>query len=72
MVTEFVEKSLKKVLGPQYGGPALGFEDGKFVVYYWFDGPVGMEKIAEGTTLLDLIKNLDSFFKSKSQEKIEN
>ena len=53
-----IELVLRTVmLGPAYGGPSISLEEGKFVLYDWGDGPVGMDILAEGDTLVELIVN---------------
>lgn len=51
---ESLEAWLVRVLGDPYGGPALGREKGEFVLYGWWDAPVGWDILARGKTLAAL------------------
>ena len=43
---------MRAVLGDDYGGPSLGYTPKRgFFVYVWYDAPVGMDTLAEGHDL---------------------
>ena len=56
--------ALKEFLGPSYGGPSLSYEQGKFVLYTWTDGPCDIKILFTGDTLDEVmdnyLKDLDS------------
>jgi hypothetical protein len=58
MTSAEMNKRLRKLLGETYGGPSISFEEGRFVLYTWTDGPVGTTILAEGATLLELLTNV--------------
>lgn len=54
-----LEEQLREILGGTYGGPSLSYEKGrqKFVIYSWYDAPVGDDILAEGATISETITN---------------
>ena len=54
---EDLEKDLREILGDCYGGPSLSVEGKKFVIFFTFDAPYGMEIEASGSTLRECIDN---------------
>lgn len=50
-----IEQQLRSLLGNTYGGPALSFEEGMFVIYKWYDAPSGIEIMGKGDSLNDAI-----------------
>lgn len=53
------EMRLAEILGGDYGGPALGYEDDTWFIYQWFDAPVCTERLAEGSTLEECVHDYD-------------
>ncbi len=53
MKIENLETRLKTILGGTYGGPSISYEKEteEFVIYRWFDAPVGDEILGRGKTL---------------------
>jgi hypothetical protein len=53
-----IDKVAKDVLGDTYGGPSLSWDKEKkeFVVYYWYDAPVGEEELGRGKTILSALR----------------
>lgn len=51
----------KRVLGPAYGGPSLGYDKEKdqFFVYTWGDAPVGTDEISRADSVYAALKLAD-------------
>lgn len=52
-------KVLKKVLGVSYGGPSISYENGKFILYKWYDAPVNMEILVSDKTWGGFVEKLN-------------
>lgn len=52
---------MKKVLSGTYGGPSISFEEGKFVLYRWYDAPVGDEILVEAETWDEFVEKLEKY-----------
>ncbi|RDJ34910.1 MAG: hypothetical protein DWQ19_08735 [Crenarchaeota archaeon] len=52
-----MEKELIKILGSDYGGPSLSYQEGKFVIYNWYDAPVGTEVLGCGPTIMQAVRD---------------
>lgn len=53
-----MNKKLKKILGPCYGGPSISLENNEFIIYTWSDAPISTGILVKGKTIQELIKNL--------------
>ncbi len=51
---------LEQILGGTYGGPSLSRQDGKWVIYHWYDAPVCDDVLATGGTLPELVAAYDA------------
>lgn len=67
---------LPSILGDSYGGPSISYDlgtepgdDPKFVLYTWTDAPVGIEILAEGDTLQDMLFQYKDEIDKRSKEK---
>ena len=55
-MTQENEVKLRKILGPEYGGPSISVNAaGEFILYTWSDAPVGMTILATAHTLEGLV-----------------
>ncbi len=59
--TPTVEDRFRKILGASYGGPSISIDEekGDFILYEWGDAPVGMETLARGATLKELLNDYE-------------
>lgn len=53
-----ISSVLREVLGGTYGGPSIGYEYDKYVLYSWYDAPVGSEILVEDPTWEGFIAKL--------------
>lgn len=63
-----VEEQLKRALGPEYGGPSLGFRDGKFVLYEWRAEPgISLTELGVGASVAAA---LEDFFVRRARAQV--
>lgn len=62
------DKLMQEVLGGTYGGPSIGYEGGKFVLYEWFDAPVGDAILVEADTWLQFMDKIREYHANKKEE----
>jgi hypothetical protein len=65
MLISELDEMLSRILGNMYGGPSISYEDGKFVLYEWFDAPVEMQILAEAYTFEELMAHIKKEFDKK-------
>lgn len=51
-----IDRILKKSLGFTYGGPSIIYECDRFVLYRWFDAPVGNKISFRANTFEELLE----------------
>lgn len=63
------DKMMSEVLGGTYGGPSIGYEGGKFVLYEWFDGPVCDAILLEADTWCGLMEKMKDYHSKQKEAK---
>jgi hypothetical protein len=59
------EHMLRKQLGDTYGGPSLGFKNGKFLIYRWYDAPVHCDILCQAPDLETLVARFERLPKNR-------
>lgn len=64
-----IESRLKKILGEDYGGPALGWNGQRWEIYKWYDAPCGTDILGAGSTIKEAIDNYEGTIKARKKLK---
>jgi hypothetical protein len=56
------QNKLKTILGSSHGGPSISWDEQRqlFVLYCWYDAPVGDDELVTGASLEELIDNYEN------------